>query len=631
MSPHALRASATLIRRTLSVAVMAAFVFLPARASATDRKRSCDNCQTMLPAIEALGQQIDQLYKQRIGPYGKPGEPLKPPKPDPDIDARIKALEAQRDVLTKRHDVCEKASNDPPSLAMKPVTLSDSVAPADAQIAVGRKFVAVLNTSNVIFLDKKTLKPASVSFVPTGSDGSFGVTDLFHSVFKALDQSMHLPANVCDPNDPNFDSKFDPKHPDKVIPGCISEAYDTRVIYDESRHRFWIESAVRHRLFFCPPEGPPFTGLSIGCSTVDPSSGCLIADPGGDSKGQRCHHDWDTKWLHRFVAVAVTRVDKDGNEDLSKPPFVYGLWEDNADWPLMSLHNSYLILSHLDRKAPGPPPVAVFDADRLANPHLGDDGSALKIKPLAEFQGNDFTVQQAGNTFPPDTVLYPVNMHGSMGRVHLLVGFSGDSLLFLGITSPEDNPSGVPKILKGSTVPLGPLHVTPTDNPEYRDGMVYLAFNGCKEADNEHPCALARVLRVPVTLQDDRVLASTDPTLGFLDCDFEGDDASLGKPMMIANKNGDMVVAFERFSMSRRISTGLRFAVWYHDHGRISDGAWVKEGDALNASVTTAPGTDGLDLGSLVLDPEDAQTVWISNAFSDSSGSFHHVIATVKP
>src|SRR5206468_1528877 len=88
-----------------------------------------------------------------------------------------------------------------------------------------------------------------------------------------------------------------------------------------------------------------------------------------------------------------------------------------------------------------------------------------------------------------------------------------------------------------------------------------------------------RVLRIPVNVEGDRIVASDDPTKGFLDCRFadEDDAVSLTLPMLAVNKNNDMVVAFER--VGSRISEGVRFRIWYHDHGRIGDGAWIKRGE----------------------------------------------------
>lgn len=585
-------------------------------------KQSCDACQTIQGQINAANREILDLRQHAIGPYGKPGEPPKPPKPDPEIQAKILALQKTIDGFTKQLNQCHKPAPDPPPLAVKAFTVA-GVGTPDPQVAVGHKYVAALSTSNLVFLDKSTQAPITSNLAFPNDNGVIRVTDLFQSLFKHLDESMNLPSKVCDPNDPAFNSHFDPKHPDKLIPGCISEAYDTRVLYDETRHRFWIESAVRHRLWLCPDGGPPFTGVSVGDATLD---------PGSTPNSQKCHHDWDTNWVHRFVVVAVTQVDDHGREDLSKAPYIYGLFDDMGDWPLMSLHGNYLAITHKDRKQSTPDPVAIFDADRLANPHPGDDKSALKIKPLVIFDTNDLTLNESGTKLAPEQVIYPVNLHGTPGQNHFLVSYSGDSLLILGFRSPRGDPSGKPEKLVGTSIALGSNHNNPRHNPEYRDGMIHLAWQEC---DQVTPCkkTVIRVLRIPVNVEGDRIVASDDPTKGFLDCRFadEDDAVSLTLPMLAVNKNNDMVVAFERVGSSERISAGVRFRIWYHDHGRIGDGAWMKRGETTPQGQDIIVPPSGVDLGGIAVDPEDHLTVWMSHAFANSSGAMEEVVAAVKP
>src|SRR5262249_31923779 len=104
-------------------------------------------------------------------------------------------------------------------------------------------------------------------------------------------------------------------------------------------------------------------------------------------------------------------------------------------------------------------------------------------------------------------------------------------------------------------------------------------------------------------------------------------------PMITVNKNNDMVVAFERFSLANRVPTGVRYRVWYHDHANISEGAWIHPGEPVPSGQGIPDPTLGaaVDLGPRWLDPEDNEPVRISHAFSDSTGTFQSVIAAVKP
>src|SRR5262249_37755422 len=152
---------------------------------------------------------------------------------------------------------------------------------------------------------------------------------------------------------------------------------------------------------------------------------------------------------------------------------------------------------------------------------------------------------------------------------------------------------------------------------------------------NDDPCTktVIRVLRVAVGVVGTNIVASTDPKKGFLDCRFGDGQDSVQFPMITVNKNNDMVIAFERFSLANRVPTGVRYRVWYHDHANISEGAWIHPGEPVPSGQGIPDPTLGaaVDLGASWLDPEDHETVWISHAFSDSSGTFQSVIAAVKP
>jgi hypothetical protein len=162
--------------------------------------------------------------------------------------------------------------------------------------------------------------------------------------------------------------------------------------------------------------------------------------------------------------------------------------------------------------------------------------------------------------------------------------------------------------------------------------MIHLAWHEC---DQLSPChrTVVRVLRVPVTVEGNRIIASSDPKQGFLDCRFGSEDkaATLVLPMLTVNKSDDMVVAYERVSSSERISTGVRLRVWYHNHAHMSEAAWIKKGEKVPHSQTIPAPPGGVDLGGIDVDPDDHETIWMSHAFGSSSGGFQEVITAVKP
>ena len=116
-------------------------------------------------------------------------------------------------------------------------------------------------------------------------------------------------------------------HPDDPIEvGCVDSAYDTRVVYDKLRGVFWIEAALRDKVWV--------------------SSDC----------GNHACAPLATGIPHRFIAVAVS-VSEDPRDGFNE----FVLVDEYGDWPRIAVHGPFLILSHNDKQN-----VYLFDADRLA-------------------------------------------------------------------------------------------------------------------------------------------------------------------------------------------------------------------------------------------------------------------------
>ena len=186
--------------------------------------------------------------------------------------------------------------------------------------------------------------------------------------------------------------------------------------------------------------------------------------------------------------------------------------------------------------------------------------------------------------------------------------------MILGFRSPQGHPSEKPELLKGTTIPLGQNHNNPRHNPEYRDGMLYDSWQEC---DKVSDCSktVIRVLRIPVDVADNRIVASVDPKAGFLDCRFGDAEGTswLQMPMITVTKDNDLVIAFERFDVAHRVPTGVRYRIWYHNHANISEAAWIKEGEDFPANQSTPDPTVGgvVDLGASVLDPNSVQMTFV--------------------
>src|SRR5665213_2259419 len=274
-------------------------------------------CQSISDAVAALEARVAKLETAGPGPFGHPGEPLKPQgKPlTAQQKALLKALQAQLDILQAQLAACQAPPATPPLTV--PATTAAGIRVPDPQIAVGRKYLAAIDTSTIVFYDKATMQPLKAGTEFAYAANPIGASTLFKSFFPVIDAQMKLPANVCDSTKPGWDKSFDPAQPNKVIPGCIDAAYDTRVLYDSPGERFWIESAVRNPLWPC--KQPP--GADIGGFTK--SDHVTLIDPSPNNpKLVKCHPGWSASWAHRFIAIAVSRVgadarDRDRDEPMS--------------------------------------------------------------------------------------------------------------------------------------------------------------------------------------------------------------------------------------------------------------------------------------------------------------------------
>jgi len=390
---------------------------------------------------------------------------------------------------------------------------------------------------------------------------------------------------ACDPEDPLGPGS----------PACVREFYDTRILWDPVRKRFWIESAVRNHLWFC---------------TRTATEPC--ADPKHSATQAR-----------RFIAVAVSRT-----EDPRQGFHRYVLVDEYADWPKIGIHDRYLLLGH--RSSPN---LYVFDADKLAagNPEHGP----VRVAKL------DL------HAFPGARFLDEVNHHGPTGDVTYLVGTDGsDQLTVFGLLNPDPSRAAVPTVIRGPRISTGVKLGTFENNAVYRDGQIYLTTDACTPGAEGCGPRRVRVLRVPARRADGprgpALAVSTDPAQGYLDLTFGGrepddapdDTADYVMPALDVNAQGDMVIGYARrsFKMRTEVPFELRYSILYHGETTPRPGVLVRRGTWMPAPDIDDNGKAGIDLAGAQTDPGDDRTVWISHAVADKPTKwFRQWTAAVKP
>jgi hypothetical protein len=177
-----------------------------------------------------------------------------------------------------------------------------------------------------------------------------------------------------------FPSKYatacDPAAPTAPDSACVNEFYDSRVLYDFERKRFFIIAAARNQIWRCD----------------------------GDERDRTDCDKWETL-KRRYIAVAVSRTEdpRDGFN-------FYVLTKQYADWPQAALHGKYLILNHRSNMIDSPDDLKVFVF--LLAPLVDGTASPLDTQPLATFSKTDF---------PGSYRIFPVTHRTISNSVTLLV------------------------------------------------------------------------------------------------------------------------------------------------------------------------------------------------------------------
>jgi hypothetical protein len=483
----------------------------------------------------------------------------------------------------------------------------------DPQIAVSDRFVILYTAHHYRIIDKATGELAAAEpgdEIPPESD----FAHLFSPLWSPIDKRGA-------PNATNLNrllrfTAADTFPCDEQVPlrskSCVQEFYDSRIMWDPVRRRFWVESAARNHLWAC--HGTSASGDG-GHGEADEDDDEI----GGDDCGDEKHSDQ----ARRFIVVAVSVSD-----DPRKGWHRYALTDEYTDWPKIAVQDRYLLLSY--RKGSS---VYVFDADKLAagNP---DRGPVRVAKIEARALGGAVKA------------LSLVSHHGPTGGFTMLVGTDGsETVTPVGLYNPDPSRAAAPIVVRGPSVDVGARIGTFDDNPVYRDGQLYLATDEC--ANGAVKCSAyrrARVVRLPTRPEggrSPRLWAAADPAAGFLSFTLGGhepaepadDLVSYEKPALDVNGRGDVVVVFARKGYRTRVPlpSEVRYTILYHGEALPRPSVLLKRGgDADVPDVHSSKAA--IDLAYAQTDPTDDLTVWVTHAYADGAAKwFKQIAAAVRP
>ncbi|APR78353.1 Hypothetical protein A7982_03700 [Minicystis rosea] len=462
----------------------------------------------------------------------------------------------------------------------------------DPQVAASDRHLIVYTAHRYRMYDKAT-------GAPLAAEGEITPNGDFNGLFSPL----WLPRDHTGaPSTQNINTRLnfaledplrcDPEHP-TASNACVQEFYDTRILWDAHRRRFWVESAARNHLWYCKPGNP-------------------------------CGPTQSPTQARRYIAIAVSKT-----EDPRQGFHRYILVNQYSDWPKIGIDERYLILGHR-----GTSTAYVFDADKLAagNP---DHGPVRLAKLTAR-------------AFPGVRHLAPVTAHGPTGGVTYLLGSDGsDSIRVFGLWSPDPNRPARPKVLIGPKIDIDQKLGTIEGNAVYRNGMLHWTRDQWAP-DHEKEYRQVRVTRMPLRLapaegeRPPHIWATNDARFGFLDVvigererdDGPGEIMDYEKPALDVNDVGDIVVVYSRKSYRARVAVPpeMRYSIIYHGELRARPGVLVRRGTTSQVPDINDNAKAGIDLAFAQVDPSDDHTVWITHAVADARMRWYRqIVAAVRP
>lgn len=449
----------------------------------------------------------------------------------------------------------------------------------DPQIAVGEKYLLALDSGAYTFYERSSGDP-----VPSPTDAAGCVLPMsgyFTNLFAPLLSNKDPDSGAA--NSSNVNALIDLPSGSRVChrndifeadSGCINEVYDARAFYEPGRGRFWIAAAARNKVWKCKErEGDGTCSSSCPARTYCDEKRCIAC--GNEAR--------------RFVFVAVSKTDdpRDGF-------FEYALVEDYADWPMFSVNNDRLIVTHLTGKR-----VFVFNAKKLA------DGASQD--PFIRSYG----VTHA--TFSEVDAITPVTQRDE-GGISYLLGQRGNDLHIYAFKDSTPVPAHV-------KVPL----TRPPNwwmNPVFRNGTFHFAYDRLADAAKDR--YVIDVFSIPIQTSQSLAISYGAPDRHTLS---GSEDASLRIPGLEVETNDVIGVWYQRYPRGTG-TPDVRYSVLYPQEDEFRESQKLHFGRSRPNDQDAFAGS--LDLPGGASDPSDV-AIWFTHAYTDTDGSFLQAIGSIKP
>jgi hypothetical protein len=513
----------------------------------------------------------------------------------------------------------------------------------DPQIAASTTHLVVTTNRTIRYYDKSGT-PVSADVEGAPFSAKLDVASIFGAFFSPrkgnpMNTGLNLPGNLkCDPG---INALLATGAQKAKVADCIKDVYDTRVIFDSFRERFWLVAQARN------DTAGHYESLSSTAEHVGRRDKQLIAVSRSEDPREGWYVYWTESTLDDGACNAI------GSSPGPAPMCPNSTYRpgDAADYPSIGVSKDYVTttigvvnVNPWNAKAGGPSyaNVNVFPPDKMAAgkpcPKCGWSYGRVAVSLDNGIGGNPVDVGTL------DGIAQPAVQHGAVpsGWSLLAKNVPGENqLLVLGFRKAEAGAGAPP--LHGAFVfvpasaagvndlPQRPSPSTPSPKrvaaaavgsialkAVARGPRLFVSWMDCRKwtvASTE--CANAgRVVAVnPVKL------LSTPLTPLFLDrlfgprdlLDAAGTIVYYGYPWIEVNNAGDLVATYSASGAKNFLST--RYAVRKFGQQSFLPGA------VLKAGTTAATEVFALDTAGTSVDPSDGLGVWIINAYAYPQGS----------
>jgi hypothetical protein len=560
---------------------------------------------------------------------------LRPTRSSPGGPGALKTIGGRLGAVLKREPAA-----DGPSIKIDPGVIGKlfpqqwdadpSLGGLDPQIAASTTHVIVTTSGRIAFYDK------TAKLVTTKKDGSplpnpVASSNFFAPLKTSLTSALNLPSGV-----------------DPTVFG-LNMYYDTRVIFDSYRKRFWLVSFTINK--GTKTEGVANTTAQKGARRTK----CLLAVSNTeDPRDGFLMYWWDA-------------VQDDGKcHDPAGCAGIDFLPGDAGDYPTLGISETYFIqtnsVGHRDPTATDWDAYANSVTDRYARVCFLD---ATKLSQGNAADGWAFTNLKKPDGKVATGNIQPAVHHGPVpSGLSFLASKFGSGLLVWAFTASQSGPTGPVQALvpvKAFTAPVNALQKKAPDVPNpnpikftnlgnaimkaaFNKGKLYVAAQDAKVWQGASgPVTSIRFIRVDVS----KILQGTVPTdkaSGFVDRIFgkaspedpAGAISYYGMPAVEVTNNGDAVLAYIRSGTS--VYPEVRCSLYYATESDIRPSKLIRKSDFPLFSSGAEPGDPigQIDTGAAGVDP-NGKDIWIAEPFAfrpdttKTAAGWRLVVARVRP